>query len=141
MEINKSSRGEYAAGARLVGSRVGIGVDIEDTSRFEVLCQNDHPFFHRFYTENELNLAKSVEDRASWLAGRYCSKESVAKAIMELGDPSPDFRTIEILARKDGCPLAHIVGSDRYVINISISHRERMVIAFAMVSIANERSP
>jgi phosphopantetheine--protein transferase-like protein len=113
---------------------MGIGVDIEDSSRFKELWERDHPFFRRFFTEAELESAVRSNDVISWLAGRFCSKEAVSKAIMEMGDPSPDYRSIEVLSKANGCPWARVVGSeDKYLINISISHTDHTIIAFAIV--------
>jgi len=115
-------------------ARVGVGIDIEERHRFEGLFEGDHPFLRRFYTDEEIRIASSIGDRAAWLSGRYCAKEAISKAIMELGDKSPDFRDIEIRSREDGCPLACVIGSEReYMINISISHSDENVVAISMV--------
>lgn len=117
----------------MVKDRIGIGVDTESTARMEELWMSSHPFIERTFTPAEIALMpKGIE--SSWLTGRFCAKEAISKAMMDLGEPSPDIRKIEVLAREDGCPKARLLdGREGLVINVSISHGEGTAIAFAVV--------
>jgi phosphopantetheine--protein transferase-like protein len=112
---------------------IGVGVDTESTSRMEELWKAFHPFIERTFTPAELAMMPNGKE-VEWLTGRFCAKEAISKALMDLGEPSPDIRRIEVLAMADGCPKARLLdGREGLTINVSISHGEVSAIAFAVV--------
>ncbi len=101
-----------------------IGIDIETISRFE---HCDDKVLHRVFTDSEREYCMSHRKFAQHLAGMWCAKEAVIKA---LEDRSIDYIDIVISHKENGAPyvvltadlqsrLANINASE---IHLSISH-------------------
>ena len=117
---------------------VGIGVDIEDISRFQGLTvEKDASFLNKLFTEKELNYCFSAGNPAEHLAARYAGKEAIIKALSQLERFEADYRDIEIVNDKMGIPGARVlkegfVGLD---ILLSLSHSKETAIAFTIVAL------
>ncbi len=60
---------------------LGIGVDIEDISRFRKFSFRKKPcFYKKIFTEEEIRYCLSKPDPAPHFAARFCAKEAFIKA-------------------------------------------------------------
>ncbi len=110
-------------------SRKKSGIDIVTISRFKQF-ENDktHHFLHKTFTKEEIDYCFCFKEPASHLAGIFCAKEAVSKA---LGVNTFPFIEIEIRHRCDGAPYACSKGKELRV-SVSISHTEDMACAIAL---------
>ena len=117
---------------------ISVGVDIESIGRFSNLNGNkDKSFFDKVYTKSELDYCYSKKNGAQHLAGRYCAKEAITKALCALGRVDLMYRDIEITNSERGVPEVDILkkGFDDLEISVSISHCEDKAIATAVIYI------
>ena len=117
---------------------VGIGVDIEDISRFQGLTvEKDASFLNKLFTEKELNYCFSAGNPAEHLAARYAGKEAIIKALSQLERFEADYRDIEIVNDKMGIPGARVLKEGFAVLDIllSLSHSQETAIAFTIVAL------
>ena len=117
---------------------VGIGVDIEDISRFQGLTvEKDASFLNKLFTEKELNYCFSAGNPAEHLAARYAGKEAIIKALSQLDRFEADYRDIEIVNDKMGIPGARVLkeGFAGLDILLSLSHSKETAIAFTIVAL------
>ncbi len=113
--------------------RFGIGVDIEDVSRFEEIRTNHH-FLKKVFTQNEISYCNSKGNPFPHFAVRFAGKEAVRKAFFHL-NKNVFFQEIEILNNENGTPYINILKdgfNDRFDIKISLSHSKENALAFAM---------
>ena len=107
---------------------IGLGIDIEDISRFENK-QKDSTFFKKIFTKNELEYCFKKKDPAQSLAARFCAKEATIKA-------SPVklfYNEIEVIMKK-GKPSIVINKLDiKYKVLVSLSHCRNSAIATVIV--------
>lgn len=115
-----------------------LGTDITEIERIRTAAQKDS-FYKGVYTEAERKYYESHGSRAETLAGMFCAKEAVAKA---LGSGFSGFRpsSIEILHTEAGAPYARLLGTaaEKFPdaeIEISISHCKEYATAVAIVKI------
>ena len=114
-----------------------IGTDIENINRFSKLKRKEgKPFFDKIYTNSELDYCYSKKNFAQHLAGRYCAKEAVIKALCALGEKYLMYKDIEITNNERGVPEVNIEkeGFENLEISVSISHCEDKAIATALVN-------
>jgi holo-[acyl-carrier protein] synthase len=117
---------------------VGIGVDIEDISRFQGLTvEKDASFLNKLFTEKELNYCFSSGNPAEHLAARFAGKEAIIKALSQLERFEADYRDIEIVNDKMGIPGARVLKEGFAVLDIllSLSHSQETAIAFTIVAL------
>lgn len=114
---------------------MGIGVDIEEISRFEgKTLENDSHFLKNIFTQNELDYCFSKGSPAQHLCARFSAKEAVMKALSQI-DSNIFFLDIEILNFESGQPYVNLLKSIEGVkVDISMSHSEKNAMAFAVVS-------
>jgi holo-[acyl-carrier protein] synthase len=120
---------------------VGIGVDIENISRFRGLTiEKDAPFLNKIFTEKELDYCFSSADPAQHLAARYAGKEAVIKASGTLDRVNLSYKEIEIVNDDRGIPGVCIrkKGVNNLKILISLSHSQETAIAFTIVALSAE---
>jgi phosphopantetheine--protein transferase-like protein len=131
------------------GSVLGVGVDVEAIGSFP----HTPAFVSRNFTEAELQYCGSgaTEESLSHLAGRWCAKEAVVKALcaaheacsdksVTLGSAAP-LADIEVLHRAGMAPLVELRGHAAAVaaaagvktVAVSISHSGDYAIAQATV--------
>ena len=58
----------------------GVGIDLEDVSRFEPILSNP-ALLHRMFREEECAYIRASSHPAASAAGIYCAREALAKAI------------------------------------------------------------
>ena len=111
----------------------GIGVDIEDISRFRKHLSNKN-FLDRIFTRKELKHCFSKKKPEQHLAARFAGKEAIVKSLSSLKDEL-DYRNIEILNKKNGAPAVKVTDNDfdKLIIMLSLSHCDDKAIAFAAV--------
>lgn len=129
---------------------IGIGTDLFRCDRIvpAALADGD-AFLERVYTERERAQACSRPSRHEYLAGRFCAKEAIYKAISACGEAFHPG-DIEVVDNADGRPLAQLHGrtkrafEDRveaaYEIEISISYDDGCACAFAIAWSNTERN-
>lgn len=108
---------------------MNIGTDILYIPRLKKLISNQS-FIKKVYTENEMDIANSLESSLGFYATRFAAKEAIIKAT----DGLYDFKEIEILKEKSGKPLPRIVNKPDVVIQLSLSYDNEYAIAFCIVS-------
>ncbi len=114
----------------------GVGVDIEDISRFKnVKPGENEKFLKKIFTSNELFYCFSKKNPAPHLAVRFSGKEAVIKAIHNAGLGNPYYTDIEILNDATGAPSVKIDKKDfkNVTIKISLSHCRDKSLAFAVI--------
>jgi phosphopantetheine--protein transferase-like protein len=113
----------------------GIGVDIEDISKFQDIAGGqDKTFLNKVFSAHEIEYCFSYTDYASHFAARYCAKEAVVKALSGLINRSPGYAEIEILDGGNGRPLVKLKSRyyDSIQIYVSLSHCDDKAVAFAL---------
>lgn len=115
---------------------LGIGIDIEDISRFEKLELNiNSHFLNRIFTKAELGYCFSKKNVASSLATKYTGKEAVVKALGSMDITNLDYKEIEITNDSSGAPRVRLVWdkAKKYQILISLSDDSAKAIGVAVV--------
>ncbi len=112
----------------------GIGVDIEEVSRFRKLPYKSNQFFYKkIFTPVEIKYCLSKADPYQHFAARFAAKEAVLKAF---GDNAHiGWKDIKIINDKNGKPLC--IYKDRNFkkqILISISHTKNYAVASALIA-------
>jgi holo-[acyl-carrier protein] synthase len=72
----------------------GVGIDLLQIERLERALERHPRLAERLFTDTERAFAASRARPVQHLAGRFCAKESVAKA---LGLPAWNFRDVEVI--------------------------------------------
>jgi holo-[acyl-carrier protein] synthase len=109
--------------------KYGIGVDIEDINRFENLdYKKNHNFYHKIFTENEIEYCLSKKNPYRHFAVRFCAKEAFIKAINK---KNIDMKEIEIIFNRE---TPFIKWQDNISL-LSLSHEKDKAIAFVMVEL------
>lgn len=117
----------------------GIGLDILDVSRMAKVITQTH-FVLRVFTERERAYAFACSNTEETLAGIYCAKEAVVKAL-GTGFTGMRFHDIEVLHDEYGKPYIelHEAAYDRMrilrgiSIFLSISHTKSLSIAQVII--------
>jgi holo-[acyl-carrier protein] synthase len=109
----------------------GIGIDIESVSRFlemsETLLQN-------IFTESELEYCNKKKIPAQSLAGIFCAKEAVQKALWSAENKCVfPLSDIEIDHRDNGAPFVSSPIELHNKIVVSISHTSEYATAIALL--------
>ena len=116
--------------------KFGVGVDIENISRFRKLdYKKNHRFLDKLFSKKELEYCFSKENAAPHLTARFAGKEAVLKALDSVCELNPGIRNIEITNNELGVPIVKLnnVDSSNLIIKISLSHCEDKAIGFACV--------
>lgn len=123
-------------------SIVGVGLDLIDLSRFEILYGGDDPaLLDRCFTAQELADAGDGVDRLARLAARFAAKEAVLKVIGGLKDGMA-LTDIEVSRLADGAPSVALTGMARTCaetlgiarIHISLTHSAASAAAVAIAA-------
>lgn len=128
---------------------MGIGTDVFAVKRLaDAAIREEDAFFKRAYTPEEKKTAGTVSDRRAWLAGRFAAKEAVYKAVSGCGvEFCPGDVCIVMGARgepqaclrgKTKARFERVYGPD-YSIHLSISHEDKLAVAFAVAELNDER--
>lgn len=111
-------------------SVIGIGVDIEEISRFKTAGDK---LLRRLFTEKELEFCLNSVNPAQHLAVRFCAKEAAYKA---LPFKQIALKNIEVQGGGKSRPLLviHDGRAKDLDIKLSLSHTANTAIAFVTVS-------
>lgn len=120
----------------------GTGTDIMEIHRVKKALQRNPKILNRLFTEYEITYFKSRNMNAQHIAGGFCAKEAVVKA---LGTGVRGFRwtDVEILRGNSGKPMVKLynkakeIAADNNIstIFISISHSENYAMAIAIAEL------
>jgi holo-[acyl-carrier protein] synthase len=115
----------------------GVGIDLLQIERLERALERRPRLAERIFTDTERAYAASRARPAQHLAGRFCAKESVAKA---LGLPAWNFRDVEVVDT-GGPPEVRLHGSAAaraeslgVSVMVSITHTQRDAAAVAIAT-------
>lgn len=112
----------------------GVGVDIEDISRFKKKpFAENNAFYKKIFTGREIKYC--LPKPAPWqhFAARFCAKEAFVKA---LGKKMP-LKGIEVL-RAEGKPCLKVKGFKNLQAHVSMSHAKGYAIAFVVLEKTGE---
>lgn len=117
----------------------GIGTDIVSVERIKKSMQNE-AFCERFFTEYENEYFKQKNYLPQSIAGVFCVKEAVSKAL-GTGIRGFSLKDIEVRHNALGKPEAVLFGNAKEImeemggrnIHISISHTDENAVAFAVI--------
>lgn len=115
---------------------LGIGIDIENISRFEKLeLSKNNRFLNKIFTKIELDYCFSKKNIASSLATKYTGKEAVVKAFGSMNITNLDYKEIEIINDSSGAPRVNLVWDKdkKYQTLISLSDESEKAIGVAVV--------
>ena len=117
---------------------VGVGIDIVDVARFEIVLGRRPRIVERLFTEGEQRDARAKPER---LAARFAAKEAVMKSL-GVGAGSVPWKSIEVKRAPSGAPsvllhgaaaeLAHARGVSE--MHISLTHTAMTAAAFVVAS-------
>ncbi|MCW6007284.1 holo-ACP synthase [Micromonospora sp. CPCC 205371] len=118
-----------------------IGADLVDVARFAPIAA--HPRGRRLiFTDAELAVADTLGERrrGEYLAGRFCAKEAVAKALGRGLGQGLAWRDIEVLGDAHGAPVVTMRGGALAIatrqrverIELSLSHQSGLVFGVAV---------
>lgn len=107
----------------------GIGIDILDLDRVELLIKKGDNFAKKVLTPAEYDQYKGHSGRrqVEYLGGRFSAKESFSKALGTGIGASVSFQDIEILSSESGRPLMTSTKFSGKIL-VSISHEKKYVI-------------
>ena len=121
---------------------LGIGIDIIEIEKVEKLIKNKPRFIDRIFTENEKKYFEQKKFKPQTIAGNFCAKEAISKALGS-GVRNFNFKDIEIIRDELGKPIVKTYNNLEVIcieynvsdIFISISHSDNYATANAMISI------
>lgn len=112
-----------------------IGIDIESIHRIESLLTKKPKIIGKFFTAYEWEYAHSKAKPAQTLAGIWCAKEAVIKALTNIS--LIEITEVEIRHSSSGAPYVMFLTDqsliNEYAIHISISHSVDYATAIAVV--------
>lgn len=103
-----------------------VGIDSCAQKRFEHLMQNEK-FLKRVFTDYEISYSNDTTNKIMRLAGIYCAKEALLKALQLGIGKEIELKQIGIIHKKSGAPIydlderAKQTLKDRGVENASLS--------------------
>ncbi len=114
-----------------------VGIDIEDVSRF-LGYDKDKTKLNKIFTQKEQEYFAKFKEKATHIAGAFCAKEAVSKALKVGFYKSLSPLDIEILHDERGEP--YIVKNEKISkllsdkeIDISISHTKKQAVAICVI--------
>ena len=123
---------------------VGVGIDVVDVPRFEIVLGRRPRIVDRLFTEGEQRDARGNAER---LAARFAAKEAVMKSL-SVGAGSVPWKSIEVKRAPSGAPsvmlhgaaadLATRRGADEF--HISLTHTAMTAAAFVVASSKDTRA-
>ncbi len=123
---------------------VGVGIDVVDVPRFEIVLGRRPRIVERLFTEGEQRDARGKAER---LAARFAAKEAVMKSL-GVGAGSVPWKSIEVKRAPSGAPsvmlhgaaaeLAVARGADEFA--ISLTHTAMTAAAFVVASRRDPRA-
>lgn len=107
---------------------VGVGVDIEDISRFKKKpFEENNDFYEKIFTEKEIKYCTKKLKPYQHFVVRFCAKEAFIKAIDQ---KIKNYKSIEIKMKENNQPFIEWAGVNVF---LSISHDKDKAVAFVVV--------
>ncbi len=108
-----------------------IGVDIEDSNRFEYRSQH---LLDRIFTKSEQEYCLAQAKPSQHFAGKFCAKEATIKALSQYGIKGVYLTDIETYHDKNNCPKIRLLKKIKKHLHfkVSISHDKTKAIAFVI---------
>ena len=120
---------------------IGIGTDIVEIRRIKkIMNDKSNSFLKKIFTDKEIKLLEERNLRPEYIAGRFASKEAIAKAL-GTGFREFSFRDITVLNDELGKPIVKLDGNakkiadknGKTILHLSISHGDDAAIAYAIL--------
>ena len=116
-----------------------LGIDIIEVERIEKNLQNSS-FLQKILTKQEIEYTSQFKDKSAHIAGFFCAKEAVMKALEECQNIA--FKDIEVCHLDTGKPYVKLYGKAKQVfdskncqtIEISISQTKTVATAVCVIS-------
>ena len=120
---------------------VGVGIDIVDVPRFEIVLARRPRIVERLFTEGEQRDARGKAER---LAARFAAKEAVMKSL-GVGAGSVPWKSIEVMRAPSGAPSVLLHGAAAELagqrgvteMHVSLTHTAMTAAAFVVASSAD----
>jgi len=111
-----------------------LGCDIVEIERVkEALNKFGEKFVDRILSGREKEIFQKRKKPVTFLAGRFCAKESLSKSFKTgIGDYA-GWKDIEILVGEKGEPIVFFHGTERPDIEVSISHSRDYAVAVSII--------
>ena len=113
---------------------LSIGVDIEEVSRFKRLLDSKPQILQKIFTQYEWKYAQT-KHQAQTLAGLWCAKEAVVKALVNY--VALDIRDVHINHYSNGapfvCTILNFEIAESYDISLSVSHTKNYATATCVI--------
>lgn len=120
---------------------IGIGIDIIEIDRIEMVINRTSSFVEKSFTHNEIEYFKSKGLKGNVIAGNFAAKEAISKAI-GTGFRGFGLKDIEVLRDELGKPIVklsdkvyELLDVKEFSIHISISHSKENAIAYAVIEV------
>jgi len=122
----------------------GVGIDIVDIERIEKgLKKLGNRFYHRIFTDYEIEKKKNSANYHLELAGKFAAKESFAKALKTGMARGVKWKEIEIRNENSGAPYIILYGKTKElaqslgikIIHVSLSHIQTHACAVVILEI------
>ena len=115
---------------------LGLGIDIEDISRFEGITEKKR-LFEKCFTEKEREYISAKKNYAQTACGIYCAKEAMLKAL-KTGLGGFPMTEIEVRHEDGGAPYMAFYGDlSKYMADkcalVSISHNTDSAVAEVII--------
>lgn len=113
---------------------ISVGNDIEEVDRFSNLLTSKPDLLRKIFSEYEWNYS-GKKNQAQTLAGIWCAKEAVVKALSY--KMVIDVRDVEIQHHQNGAPYVCYIDGLTYLnkleIHVSISHCKRFATGVCVI--------
>ena len=117
---------------------IGVGIDVVDVPRFEIVMGRRPRIVDRLFTEGEQRTARMKPER---LAARFAAKEAVMKSL-GVGAGSVPWKSIEVVRAPSGAPsiVLHGAAADLAArrgvreVKISLTHTAMTAAAIVVAS-------
>ena len=113
---------------------ISVGNDIEEVSRFKRLLEIKPQLLQKIFSQYEWDYSIN-KNQAQTLAGIWCAKEAVVKAICNYA--IVDVRDVQIRHRSNGAPFVFLILNYEIIqeldFSVSISHTKIFASAVCMV--------
>lgn len=117
------------------------GVDIVKIERFKKHIENKS-FLNKYYSKEEQEYVSKKQNKTETLAGIFCAKESLLKALGIGIGAGLDLKDISVLHNKENKPVIDMTAKVFFYlqqkncseISVSISHDDEYAVAFCVIS-------
>ena len=109
---------------------IGLGIDIEDISRFENMpFDKNINFYKKLFSEKEIDYCLKKSNPYRHFTARFCAKEAFTKASTK---SIKNFKDIEIIV-ENSKPRIITSHEKEKQIHISLSHSQEKAIAIVII--------